>query len=161
MLHYWHNKGLIVLLIFSSPDNWFSRCPRQSEGGFFRESNFAPVFCCPILVLAAEFQSVPHVFLEISGFFGSLPDSRLLSKSLWLTEHTDVLALKGEGPGACWTLWDVLKPSSLQWSLSRWSSWWSRKWLFQVWYSLQQFSCMYSHFDAKWWCLHIASTQTQ
>lgn len=161
MLHYWHNKGLIVLLIFSSPDNWFSRCPRQSEGGVFRESNSAPVFCCPVLVLAAEFQSVLDVFYERSGFFGALLDSRLLSKSLCLTEPADALASRGEGPGTCWRLWDVLKLSSLQWSISLWSSWWSRKWLFQVWYSLQQFSCKYSHSYVKWWCLHIASTQTQ
>ncbi len=111
MLHYRHNKGLIVLFIFSSPDNWFSRCPRQSEGGVFRESNFAPVFCCQVLVLAAEFQSVLHVFLERSGFFGALLDRRLLSKSLCLTEPADALASRGKGlalAGHSETSWSCL-----------------------------------------------------
>lgn len=69
-------------------------------------------------LISAEFQSVPDVFYERSGFFCALLDTRLLFKSIGLTVCADALASRGEGPGTCWTLRDVLKPSSLQWSLS-------------------------------------------
>lgn len=60
MLHYWHDTGLVVMLTFSSEDKWFSK---QSEGGFIRENKVAPVFCCPVLVPPAKYQSVLNVFL--------------------------------------------------------------------------------------------------
>ena len=41
----------------------------------------------------------------------------------------------GDGPGACWTLLDVLKPSSLQLNLFLILSWWSGKWFLQGQYS--------------------------
>jgi len=55
MLHCWHDTGLRKAFTFSSSDNRFSRCPKQSKW-LYQENNFAPVFCSLILVLPVEFQ---------------------------------------------------------------------------------------------------------
>ena len=62
VLNFWHDTGLMEAITFCSPDNHFSRCPKQSEGGF-RENNFTTVLCSPIPLLPVECQSVIDVFL--------------------------------------------------------------------------------------------------
>lgn len=47
----------------TTQDKWFSRCPKTLEEGLIKENNFVLVFCCPVCVVIAIFQSVFDVFL--------------------------------------------------------------------------------------------------
>ncbi|RXN32267.1 WD repeat-containing 26 [Labeo rohita] len=126
-------NGLMVALTFSSPDKPFSRCPKQSERGFIREYDFAPVLSSPFAILFAEDQSVPDVFFwrEVASLLPFLSPGHppKVFASLWVQMrshlpaaipeqalhwwHSDPAAESslGDDPGACWTFLDALKPS--------------------------------------------------
>jgi len=89
MLHCSHTQ---VVIMYSSLDNQFSKCPKQSEGVFSRENNLAPVFNCTILILPVEFRAVFDVLLGEKWLLCCPTSFRSLSKSLCLTACRCTLA---------------------------------------------------------------------
>lgn len=113
---------------------WLYTSPQQSN----------PCTCCRISVCPWSFSwrevaslppfltpgHPPKVFASLSMQIHSHLPAAIPEQALhWWCPNPAAESTLGDCPGICWTFLGALKPSSQQFNLSPWSSWWSDKWL--------------------------------
>jgi hypothetical protein len=81
MLYCWHDTGLAVELTLSSPDKLFSGCPTNCKGDSLEKMTLPQSSAVQSLYLLQNISLSLMFFLERSGFFAALIDTRPSSKS--------------------------------------------------------------------------------